>query len=117
MKSQNWKLLAYAYDFLAAGVASSRSKTPFRRVEYSMPEWPLLVWRGNMSRDKKSKVFSRLAAITGISERRVMRVYLDTIMDLINKNPRIENELADWLEIKLGFLSRKRNPQSRRRMS
>lgn len=111
MKNQNWKLLAYAYDFLAAGVASSRSKTPYRRVEYSMPEWPLLVWRGNMSRDKKSKVLSRLAVITGVSERRVMRTYLDTIMDLVDKSPDIENNLAEWLGIKAGFLGRRRNPR------
>jgi replication factor C large subunit len=117
MKNQNWKLLAYVYDFLAAGVASSRFKTPFRRVEYSMPEWPLLVWRGNMSRDKKSKVLSRLAVIAGVSERRAMRTYFDTIIELVNKNPEIENDLAEWLGIKAGFLGRRKNPPSRQRMS
>jgi replication factor C large subunit len=112
MKSQNWKLLAYTYDFLATGVVTSRSKTPFRRVEYSMPEWPLLVWRGNRSRDKKSKVLSRLAAITGVSERRIMRTYLDIITELVNNSPRIEKELTEWLGFKAGVLCRKRNPRS-----
>ena len=117
MKNQNWKLLAYVYDFLSAGVASSRSKTPFRRVEYSIPEWPLLVWRGNMSRDKKSRVLSRLGAVTGVSERRAMRAYLNTIRELADKTPEIENDLTKWLGVKAGFLDRRRNPHSRRRMS
>jgi replication factor C large subunit len=109
MKSQNWKLLAYTYDFLATGVATSRFKTPFRHVEYSMPEWPLLVWRGNRSRDKKTKILSQLSAITGVSQRRTMRTYLDTITELVHKSPKIEKELAEWLGIKVGFLSRKRS--------
>jgi replication factor C large subunit len=51
MRDQNWKLLAYVYDFLSMGVAMSRRETPFRRVKYSQPSWPLLVWQGNKKRD------------------------------------------------------------------
>jgi replication factor C large subunit len=112
-KSQNWKLLAYTYDFLAIGVATSRSKTPFRRVEYSMPEWPLLMWRGNRSRGKKSELFSRLAVITGVSQRRIMRTHLDIITELVNKSPEIEKKLDEWLGIRTGFLARKRDPRTR----
>jgi replication factor C large subunit len=112
MLNQNWKLLAYAYDFLSTGVVTSRSETPFRRVEYSMPDWPLLVWRGNMNRDKKSQILSRLSAVSGVSEQRVLRAYLDTIVELVRKNPEIEKVFAEWLGIKTGFLGRKRNPRS-----
>lgn len=109
MRNQNWKLLAYVYDFLTRGVAMSRTKTPFRRVAYSQPTWPLLVWQGNRKRDKQSAVRSSLATVTGVSKRRVRQTHLDTIQQIIEINPQVLKEFAAWLRVEKSALIRKRN--------
>ncbi len=104
MRNQNWKLLAYFYDFLANGVALSRTETPFRRVDYSQPTWPLLVWQGNRKRDKKFAILSSLASFTGVSKRRVRQTHLDTIQEIIKVNPQTLSEFAVWLKVEKSSL-------------
>jgi replication factor C large subunit len=107
MRDQNWKLLAYVYDFLSIGVAMSRSETPFRRVKYSKPSWPLLVWQGNTKRDKQSKVLTSLSALTRVSKRRVRQTHLDTIREIINIDPKSLNDFATWLNVEKSSLVQK----------
>lgn len=107
MKDQNWKLLAYVYDFLVTGVVMSRTKTPFRRVEYSRPTWPLLVWQGNKKQDKESAVRFSIASETGVSKRRVQQTHLDTIQQIIRINPKVLSDFAAWLKIEKSSLVQK----------
>lgn len=109
MRDQNWKLLAYVYDFFVTGVAMSRTQTPFRRVEYSQPTWPLLVWQGNKKRDKEDAVRSSLASKTGVSKRRVRQTHLDTIQQIIKNNPKALNDFSVWLRVEKSSLVQKRN--------
>lgn len=99
MRNQNWKLLAYMYDFLAIGVAGGRTKTPYRKVSYSKPTWPLLVWSGNQSRDKREGALSSLSKLAGISKRRTARTHLDTISEIIGIAPSKIKDYADWLSV------------------
>jgi replication factor C large subunit len=107
MRDQNWKLLAYVYDFLSVGVAMSRSETPFRRVKYSQPSWPLLVWQGNRKRDKQSEILSSLSALTRVSRRRVRQTHLDTIREIVKINPKSLNDFATWLNVEKSSLVQK----------
>jgi len=107
MRDQNWKLLAYVYDFLSIGVAMSRSETPFRRVKYSSPSWPLLVWQGNKKRDKQSEILSALSALTDVSARRARQTYLDTIHEIIRINPKSLNDFVAWLNVEKSSLVQK----------
>lgn len=104
MRDQNWKLLAYVYDFLSIGVAMSRSETPFRQVKYSKPTWPLLVWQGNKKRDKQSEVLGSLSALTRVSKRRVRQTHLDTIRKIVSINPKSLNDFATWLNVEKSSL-------------
>ncbi len=104
MRDQNWKLLAYFYDFLAKGVVLSRTETPFRRVDYSQPTWPLFVWQGNRKRDKQSAILSSLASLAGVSKRRVRQTHLDTIQEIIKVNPQTLSEFAAWLRVEKSSL-------------
>jgi replication factor C large subunit len=99
MRSQNWRLLAYMYDFLAKGVATSRTKTPFRKLEYSDSKWPLLVWKGNRARDKQSSVLRSISNLADVSQRRARRTHLDTIHKLIQQDPSLFTEFAEWLGV------------------
>ncbi|MGY5871110.1 MAG: replication factor C large subunit [Candidatus Thorarchaeota archaeon] len=99
MRNQNWKLLAYMYDFLSVGVVGARTDTPYRKVSYSKPTWPLLVWQGNQSRDKKSDVLSALSRYTGVSNRRATRTHLDTITEIIDISPSGVKTFAAWLGV------------------
>ena len=107
MRDQNWKLLTYVYDFLSTGVAMSRSETPFRRVKYSQPSWPLLVWQGNRKRDKQSEILTSLSLMTRVSKRRVRQTHLDTIREIIKINPRSLNDFATWLNVEKSSLVQK----------
>jgi len=107
MRNQNWKLLGYVYDFLSIGVAMSRSETPFRRVKYSQPSWPLLVWQGNKKRDKQSEILISLSTLTKVSQRRVRQTHLDTISEIIKINPRSLNDFATWLNVEKSSLVQK----------
>ena len=107
MRDQNWKLLAYVYDYLSIGVAMSRSETPFRRVKYSQPTWPLLVWQGNRKRDKQTEVLASLSTVTGVSKRRVRQTHLDAIREIIRINPRSLNDFATWLNVEKSSLVQK----------
>jgi replication factor C large subunit len=107
MRDQNWKLLSYVYDFLSTGVAMSRSETPFRRVKYSQPSWPLLVWQGNRKRDKQSEILSALSALTDVSGRRVRQTHLDTVREIIRIDPKSLNEFASWLNVEKSSLVQK----------
>ncbi len=108
-KGPNWRLLAYVYDFMSTGMATSRSKTPFRKVEYSQPSWPLLMWRGNMNRQKQTGVLSRLARATGVSRQRVARTHQDAIERIVSRSPRLEKEFTDWLGVKKGTFGRRKS--------
>lgn len=107
MRDQNWKLLAYVYDYLSIGVAMSRSETPFRRVKYSQPTWPLLVWQGNRKRDKQSEILASLSTVTGVSKRRVQQTHLHAIREIVKINPKILNDFATWLNVEKSSLVQK----------
>ncbi len=107
MKNQNWKLLSYMYDFLATGVAGSRTATPYRKVSYSQPMWPLLVWQGNRSRDKRGDVLYALSKLTGVSKRRVMRTHFDTVVEIIGLKPRVIKDFASWLNVEKTLLKKR----------
>jgi replication factor C large subunit len=109
MRDQNWKLLAYVYDFLSSGVAMSRSETPFRKVKYSQPTWPILVWQGNRKRDKQAAVLGSLSAVTGVSKRRVRQTHLDTIREIIKISPKSLNDFAAWLNVEKSSLVQKKS--------
>jgi len=109
MRDQNWKLLAYFYDFLSIGVAMSRSETPFRRVKYSQPTWPILVWQGNKKRDKQAELLASLSKVTGVSKRRVRQTHLDTIREIVEINPRILNDFATWLNVEKSSLVQRKS--------
>ena len=107
MRDQNWKLLAYFYDYLSMGVAMCRSETPFRRVKYSQPTWPLLVWQGNRKRDKQAEVLKSLSTVTGVSKRRVRQTHLDIIHEIVRIDPRSLNDFATWLNVEKSSLVQK----------
>lgn len=107
MRNQNWKLLAYMYDFLAVGVAGGRTKTPYRKVSYSKPTWPLLVWSGNQSRDKRADALLSLSQLAGISKRRAIRTHLDTISEIIEIAPSKIKDYADWLNVDKASLKKR----------
>ncbi len=107
MKNQNWKLLSYIYDFLAVGVAGGRTDTPYRKVSYSKPTWPLLVWQGNRSRDKRSDVLTSLSRLAGVSKRRASRTHLDTITEIIGISPGSIKDYASWLSVEKTSLKKR----------
>lgn len=109
MRDQNWKLLAYVYDFLSIGVAMSRSDTPFRRVKYSQPSWPLLVWQGNRKQDKQAEVLTALSALTGVSKRRVRQTHLDVVNEIVRINPKSLKDFSIWLNVEKSVLAQKNN--------
>ena len=109
MRDQNWKLLTYFYDMLAIGVAGSRTTTPFRKVNYSRPTWPLLVWQGNRSRDKRSEALSALSRVTGVSKRRSKQTHYDTITEIINIKPSLLNDFSTWLDVDKALLKKRSN--------
>ncbi|MHA2118589.1 MAG: hypothetical protein ACW98J_06690, partial [Candidatus Thorarchaeota archaeon] len=106
-RRQNWKLLAYVYDFLAVGVSTSRKVTPYRNVEYSQPSWPMLIWRGNRRRDKESDLLLKLSRIASVSKRRAARAYRDAMSEMVRQNPGLKGVFSDWLEVKKGFFDEK----------
>ena len=107
MRGQNWKILSYVYDFLSAGVSTSRTESPFRQVEYSEPLWPLLVWQGNRKRDKMKPILSRLSGLSGVSRSRVMRTHYDTINEIVQRSPKSKASFADWLGVNKGVLNQR----------
>ncbi|TET15660.1 MAG: replication factor C large subunit [Candidatus Thorarchaeota archaeon] len=109
MRKQNWKLLSYVYDFLSAGVATSRQESPFRHVDYAEPTWPLLVWQGNRKREKKTQILTKLAKFTGVSVRRGARTHQDTIERIVERDPKMKEAFASWLEIKSVAFGRSRS--------
>jgi replication factor C large subunit len=109
MRKQNWKLLSYVYDFLSAGVATSRQESPFRHVDYTEPNWPLLVWQGNRKQEKKKQILTKLTEFTGVSVRRGARTHQDTIERIIEREPNLKGAFARWLEIKSGAFDRSRS--------
>ena len=107
MRDQNWKLLAYFYDFLSFGVTMSRVETPFRRVKYSEPTWPLLVWQGNRKQDKQIEILDSLSTITGVSKKRVRKTHLDAIREIVKENPKSLIDFATWLNVEKSALGQK----------
>jgi len=109
MRKQNWKLLSYVYNFLSAGVATSRQESPFRHVDYTEPNWPLLVWQGNRKREKKTQILTKLAKFTGVSVRRGARTHQDTIEKILEREPKLKGAFASWLGIKIVAFDRSRS--------
>ncbi|MFW9925176.1 MAG: replication factor C large subunit [Candidatus Thorarchaeota archaeon] len=99
MRQQNWKLLSYVYDFLSVGVVSSRRKTPYRRVEYTEPIWPLLIWKGNMKREKKAELISKMALAAGISMDNAYEKCVRVVESIIEISPRQLMDFERWLSV------------------
>ncbi|MHA2423340.1 MAG: replication factor C large subunit [Candidatus Thorarchaeota archaeon] len=99
MRQQNWKLLSYVYDFLSSGIASSRIKTPYRRIEYTEPLWPLLIWKGRKKRENKDALISRLAPIAGVSMEKTYEKCYRTMDSIIEISPKQIGSFADWLKV------------------
>lgn len=99
-RQQNWKLLSYVYDFLSSFIAASRTKTPFRRVEYSEPLWPLLIWKGRRKRDKSSELITRLAKIAEMSRERTYEEHVRILGLLVDASPNQKERVIRWLGIK-----------------
>lgn len=102
--NQDWKLLSYVYDFLSAGIATSRKRTPFRRVKYAEPAWPLLVWKGNKKRNKRIDLIKRVANVTGVSMKRTLRTHINMIDVLVKRAPQSKIKISDWLGVKKAIL-------------
>ncbi len=111
MRNQNWKLLSYVYDFLSAGTAGSRNESPYRRVEYSEPIWPLLVWRGNKSLDKDADLLSKLSRAAHVSSQRATRTHKDTIIEIVKRNPSENTRFSQWLNLKRRAFDARENHQ------
>lgn len=107
MRQQNWKLLSYVYDFLSANITSSRNKTRYRKVEYSQPVWPLLIWKGRKRREKKSEVISTVAEIVGVSQETAYEKYIRAIDMIVDIAPKMKKDFASWLSINSGALGQK----------
>ncbi|MHA1906469.1 MAG: replication factor C large subunit [Candidatus Thorarchaeota archaeon] len=107
MRQQNWKLLSYVYDFLSSGIASSRRKTPYRRVEYTEPLWPLLIWKGRKKRESKEDLISKLAPIAGVSTTRAYEKCIRTIESIIEISPKQLGIFAEWLAVSKKTFGRK----------
>jgi replication factor C large subunit len=104
MRGQNWKLLAYVYYFLSAGIATSRTDTPYRDVQYTRPTWPLLVWQGKRKRDKQKDLLAALSAVTGVSRDRAIRTYGHAMAEIVRRSPRFRKTFSSWLGVKGSFL-------------
>ncbi|MHA2600610.1 MAG: replication factor C large subunit [Candidatus Thorarchaeota archaeon SMTZ1-83] len=104
MRGQNWKLLAYVYDFLSAGIATSRTDTPFRNVQYSRPTWPLLLWQGKRKRDKKKDLLAALSAVAGVSRDRAIQTYGNAMTEIVKRSPRFRKTFSSWLGVKGSLL-------------
>ena len=100
LSTQNWKLLSYAYDFLSSFIATSRKKTPFRRVVYNEPLWPLLIWKGRRKRDKSSDITSRLAQAGGVSVSRAYDEFVRTLEIILENDPKQKKLAIEWLDVK-----------------
>ncbi len=102
--NQDWRLLSYVYDFLSAGIATSRKTTSFKKVRYTEPTWPLLVWQGNRRRTKRMSLIKRLAMTTGVSKKRIQRTHLKLIDVLIKRTPKIRVQISEWLGVKKAII-------------
>jgi replication factor C large subunit len=107
MRNQNWKLLSYVFDFFSMGVAISRTKTPFRKVDYADPTWPLQIWKGNQIRDRKSSIAASLSESTGVSQERLVDAYVRCIEEIIRVAPSQRDRFAEWLMIKPNLLDQR----------
>lgn len=111
-RRQTWRMLAYVQDFISVGIVMGRSETPFRRIEYSEPSWPLLAWRGARKTDKISEIIAKLSNIAGVSRRKVTRAYYDAIEQTIVRDPKSADLFARWLGISRALISSKGSHRS-----
>ncbi|MGV9168373.1 MAG: replication factor C large subunit [Promethearchaeia archaeon] len=109
MRDQEWKLLSYVYDFLSAGIAVSRTETPFRRVEYSRPYWPLMVWKGNRSQKKHADILSRISNLSRVSRSRVMKTHGEAVRTILRRNPNRVKDFSNWLNVKSSSIQKMAN--------
>ncbi len=107
MRQQNWKLLSYVYDFLSSNMVSSRSKTPYRKVEYTQPVWSLLIWKGRKRKEKKGEVISVAAEVMGVSRERAYEKCIRTIDVIVDIAPNQRKDFAVWLGVSKGALGQK----------
>lgn len=108
MRKQDWKLLAYAYDFMLFGLVASRTTTPYRDVVYTEPSWPLMIWKGNRMREREPLVVSRLSEIAQVAENRAVRMQTDVIDEIVAGKPELKSAFADWLQVEKSAIGSRR---------
>lgn len=104
MRGQNWRLLAYVYDFLSAGIATSRTDTPYRNVQYSRPTWPLLMWQGKRVRDKQKDLLVALSTVAGVSRDRAIHTYGNAMAEIVRRSPELRKTFSSWLGVRGSLL-------------
>ena len=76
-------------------------------MAHTRPTWPLLVFQGNKSREKRTDVLSSLSRLAGVSKRRATRTHLDTITEIVGNAPSKIKDYADWLGVDKASLKKR----------
>jgi len=98
--TQNWSLLRYVLDFMAAGVAMARERTkPSGWIPFRFPEKIRWLSRTKTERALQSAIGMKIRRKCHISSVRAVKEVLPYIRIIFESNPEMAVGIAKWLDL------------------
>ncbi len=98
-KTRDWKLTRYVIDFMTAGVAMARERTPSGWVPLRFPERIRLLSRTRQEREIRSQIGLKIRRRCHISSARAVREVLPYLRVIFENDAEMAAGLAKWLDL------------------
>jgi len=97
--TQDWKLTRYVVDFMTAGVAMAREKTPPGWVPFRFPERIRMLSRTKQERELRSQIGMKVRRRCHISSVRAVKEVLPYLRIIFENNAEMAADLTKWLDL------------------
>jgi len=97
--TQDWKLTRYVVDFMTAGVAMAREKTPLEWVPFRFPERIRMLSRTKQERELQSQLGMKVRRRCHISSMRAVKEVLPYLRIIFENNTEMAVTIAEWLDL------------------
>jgi len=97
--TQDWKLTRYVVDFMTAGVAMAREKTPLGWVPFRFPERIRMLSRTKQERKLQSQIGMKVRRRCHVSSVRAVKEVLPYLRIIFESNMKMAASIAEWLDL------------------
>ena len=99
MKRQHWRFLAYANEFLTAGIAVSKDEKSTKVIDYQRTQRLLKIWMANRKNMRRKSIAEKIAPVLHTSSKRAFCDVVPCIQYIFSKNKAVGMNIAEEFDL------------------